>query len=96
MRKLFRSSENVEIQGENESVTKKIVSNGKEMSESLNDTYTVYASVEHLQNKHKSASDETTLVSEIQDIMNEENVIISAGQVMDCEEQAFSHLLPKG
>ena len=38
MRKLFRSSENVEIQGENESVTKKIVSNGKEMSESLNDT----------------------------------------------------------
>ena len=28
--------------------------------------------------------------------MNEESVIISAGQVMDCEEQAFPHRLPRG
>ena len=54
---------------------------------------------------HRSASNETTLVSEIPNIMEEKNIIIARGQrktlvsiLSDkfCEGQAFRHLLPKG
>ena len=53
---------------------------------------------------HKTASNETTLVSEITNIINNENIIIAAGQEKktasilsdeSCEEQAFTYLLPK-
>ena len=54
---------------------------------------------------HKTATNETPLISEIPNISNEENVIIAPGQgktpvsiLRDafCEEQAFSYLLPEG
>ena len=62
------------------SVTKKIL-DGKEMRENINDTEeeTEYASVEDPLNIHRIASNETTLISEIPDIINEENVIIAPG-----------------
>ena len=53
---------------------------------------------------YRTASNETTLVPEISNIINEENVIIAPRQgktpvsvLRDefCEEQAFPHLLPK-
>ena len=74
------------------------------MTENMNDTRTEtkFASVEDTLNMHRTASNETTLVSEIPNIINEENVIIAPGQgkipvsiLIDkfCEEQAFSYLL---
>ena len=54
---------------------------------------------------HRTASNETTLVSDIPNIINDENVIIAKGQgkkpvsiLSDefCEEQAFLYLLLKG
>ena len=53
---------------------------------------------------HITGSNETTLVSEIPNITNDENVIIAPGQgektfsILSnefCEEQPFSYLLPK-
>ena len=64
----------------------------------MNDIEIEYASVAKYLNNHISASNETTLVSEILNIINEENVIIALGQgrlpvsiLSDklCEEQAF-------
>ena len=54
---------------------------------------------------YRAASNETTLVSEIPNIINEENVVIAPGPGKNpvsilrdefCEEQAFAHLFPKG
>ena len=54
---------------------------------------------------HRTASNETTLISEIPNIINEENITIAPGQrkkpvsiLSDefCEEQAFPYLLPTG
>ena len=54
---------------------------------------------------HRTATDETTLISEILNIINEEIVIIEPGQgktpvsiLCDefCEERAFHYLLRKG
>ena len=54
---------------------------------------------------HRTASNETTLVSEIPNIINEENVTFAPGQGENpvsifseefCEEQAFPYFLPKG
>ena len=54
---------------------------------------------------HKTASNETTLVSEMPNIIDKENVIIAPGPrkitvslLYDdtCEELAFSYLFPKG
>ena len=54
---------------------------------------------------YRAASNETTLLSEILNIINEKNVVIAPGQGKNpvsilrdefCEEQAFAHLFPKG
>ena len=54
---------------------------------------------------HRTASNETTLISEIPNIINEEKITIAPGQrkkpvsiLSDefCEEQAFPYLLPTG
>ena len=77
------------------------------MRENVNNTKskTEYASVEDPLKMHGTASNETTLISEIPNITNEENVIIETGQgkipvliLSDkfSEEQAFCYLLPKG
>ena len=100
---MFKFSDIVQIQGETESVTEKNISDGKEMTENVNynRSETEFASVEDPLNMCKTASKETILVSEIPNIINEENVIIATGQgkipvsiLRDefCEEQAFPHL----
>ena len=76
------------------------------MTENINDRCeTVFYSVEDLLNMLITASNETTLVSEIPNIIHEENVIIALGQRKEtvsvlcdkfCEEQASPYLLPKG
>ena len=55
------------------------ISDGKKTTENLNDTRsnTELASVEDPLNMHKTASNEITLVSEISNIIDEENVIIA-------------------
>ena len=52
------------------------------MTENINDTEeeSKYAYVEDSLNMHRIVSNETTLISEIPDIINEENVIITPGQ----------------
>ena len=82
-----------------------LIEKKKKYSENRNDTKTECASVEDPLNMHRTASNETTLVSEIPNIINEQNVLIAPGQgkktvsiLRDefCEEQAFPYLLPKG
>ena len=63
-----------------ESVTEKIIPDGKEMSENMNDTEIEYVSVKDPVNIHRSASNDTTLVSEVPNMVNEENVIIVPAQ----------------
>ena len=50
------------------------------MSESLNNTKKEYASVEDLLGMHRTTSNETALISQIPNIINEENVIIAPEQ----------------
>ena len=51
------------------------------MTKNINDrSETEFASVEDPLNMHKTASNETTLASEIPNIINDENIIIAAGQ----------------
>ena len=102
----FKFYDIAEIQGQSECVTEENVSDGKEVTENINDrSETESASVENPLNTHRTASNETTLVSEISNIINDENVITALGQgkkpvsiLSDefCEEQAFSYLLPRG
>ena len=76
------------------------------MTENIIDrSKTDFASVEDPLKMHRTASNEATLVSEIPNIINEENVIISPGQGKKTvsilsdefsEEQTFPHLLSKG
>ena len=76
------------------------------MTENINDrSETEFALVEDLLNMHRTASNETTLVSQIPNIINDENVIISPGQRKKIvsilsdefwEVQSFPYLLPKG
>ena len=54
--------------------------NEKEMSESINDTETECVSVKDVINIYRTASNETTLVSEIINIINEEYVTTAPGQ----------------
>ena len=95
---MFRFSDIIEIQAKNKNVTEKIISGRKEVGEKRNDTETEHASVEDSLNMYKTASNETTLVSEIPSIIDEENVVIAPGQeekivpiLSDefCEEQSF-------
>ena len=81
-------------------------SDGKEITENINDRIeTSFVSIEDPRNMHRTASHETTLVSEIPNIINVGNVIIAPRQGKKsvsissnefCEEQAFPYLLPKG
>ena len=52
----------------------------KKNSENRNDTETECDSVEDALNMHRTALNETTLVSEIPNIINKENVLIAPGQ----------------
>ena len=49
------------------------------MSEKINDTEREYASVEDSLNMHRIPSNEATLISEIPNIIIEENVLTAAG-----------------
>ena len=78
---------------------------GEDMFKFSDTSETEFASAEDPLNIHRTASNATTFVSEILDIINDENVIIAAGEgkksvsiVSDkfCEEQTFPYLLPKG
>ena len=77
------------------------------MNDHVNDprTKTEFASVEEPLNMHRTASNETTLVSEIPSITDEENILIAPGQgktpvsILNdgfFEEQVFPSLHPKG
>ena len=61
------------------------------MIKNRNGTETEYVSVEDPLNMRRTASNDTNLVSEIPNIINEENVIIAPGQGKKqfCEEKAF-------
>ena len=84
---------------------KKIVFDGKEMTENINNSSeTELTSLEDPLNVHRTISNESNHVSEIPNIINDENVIFATGQgkklvsiLSDgfCEEQAFPYLLPK-
>ena len=69
------------MQGETESDTENI-SDGEEMTKNINNTRseTKFALVEDPLNIYRIASDQTTLVSEIPNISDEENIIIVPGQ----------------
>ena len=70
---MFRFSNiNLEIQGENESIAKKNILDGKEMRGNINhiESGTEYASVEGPLNTHRTASNKTTLISEIPNVIN--------------------------
>ena len=96
-----------ENQEETKSVTENAISDGNEMDKSNNENagQLEYASVEDSLNMLRIAINETTLISESPNIINEENVMIAPGQGKSpdaifgdelCEEQAFAYLLPKG
>ena len=68
---------NVQIFWENQSATENVILDGKETSGSINDIETEYASVEDVINKRKTASNETTVVSEIPNTIDDENIIIA-------------------
>ena len=100
---MFRFSDIVEIQEENECVTEKVFSDEKELGENMNDAEIDYASVENPLNIHRFPLNEATLISEIPNLINEENVIIAPGQGKNlvsilsdefCEERTFPYLLP--
>ena len=77
---MFRFFDIVEIQVEIESFIEKIILDGTEMSERINDTGTEYASVEDPLNTHKTTWNEVTLILEIPSIIKKENVIIAPRQ----------------
>ena len=69
---MFKFSDIVEVQGRSEWVLQKNVSDGKEMAENINDrSKTEFASVEDPLNMHRTASNKTTFVSEIPNIIND-------------------------
>ena len=65
----FRFSDIVEIQGEIESATEKIIFDSTQMSGSINDNKTVYTLVEDPLSMHRTALDDTNLISEIPNII---------------------------
>ena len=78
---MFNFSDIVEIQGQSECVTEKNVSDGKIMTENINDrSKTEFSSVEDPLNMHRTKSNEKTVVSQMPNIINEKNVIIATEQ----------------
>ena len=71
---MFRFSDILEIQGENESITEKNISGEKKMSENIHaeniKPETEHASVEDPLNMYITALNEATLVSKIPNIIN--------------------------
>ena len=76
-----------------------------ESIENVNESEKEYASVEDPLDMHRTASNETTLISNIPNIVSNQNIIIEPGQgktpvsvLSDkfCEEQTFPYLLPTG
>ena len=97
---MLKFSDFVEIQGETEKETAESICNAKG---NVNESKTKYASVEDPLNIHQTGSNETTLVSNIPNTVNLENIIIAPGQgktpvsvLSDefCQEQALPYLLP--
>ena len=85
----------------NLSVLLKNISDEKEMTKNANGrSETEFASVEDPLNIHRTASCETTLVSEIPNIINDKNVIIASGhgkkqllfKVMNLEKSKRFHI----
>ena len=85
---MFRFSDIVEVQGQKNPVTEKIVSNGTEMSESTNDTETEYSSVEVLLSMHIIAFNKTTPYSEIPKITMRQVLLLH----QDNGKNQFQHL----
>ena len=92
----------VEMQGETEKGTAESIRNAKE---NVNESETEYASVEDPLNIQRTASNETTLVSDIPNIVSNQNIITAPGQgktpvsvLSDefYEEQAFPYLPSTG
>ena len=77
---MFKFSDIVEMSGKTEGDTENI-SDEKEMTKNVNDTRsrTEFASFEDPLYMHRTASNETTFVSEIPNIIDEKNVIIALG-----------------
>ena len=71
-----------ENQEETESVTENDISDGKEMNKNNNENTSEaeYASVKDPLNMNRTATNETNLISDIPNIINEENVIIAPDQ----------------
>ena len=74
---MCRFSDILEILGENQSATENVILDGKETSGSINDIETEYTSVEDVINKRKPVSNETTVVTEIPNTIDDENMIIA-------------------
>ena len=100
---MLNFSDTNENQQETDSETENSVSDEKEMSKNndKNASEAEYVSVEDPLNMHRTATNETTLISEIANIINEKNApgqgktpVSILGDEF-CEEQAFPYLLPK-
>ena len=70
---MFNFSDNNENQEETESVTENGILDGKEMSKNNNENTSEaeYASVEDPLNMHRTATNKTTLISQIPSVINE-------------------------
>ena len=78
---MFKFSDVVEIQGQSESVTEKIISDGKEMTGNWNNrSETEFNSVEDPLNMHRTVLNQTILVSEIPNIINQKMVLLHQGK----------------
>ena len=78
---MFKFFDIIEIQGQSECATEKKFTDRKERIENINDkSETGFTSAEDLMNMHTTASNETTLVSDIPNMINYENFIIAPGK----------------
>ena len=67
---IFMFSEVFEIEEQNKNVTEKNISDRKQTSENRNDIEIEYASVEDTLSMDRNASNETTLISDIPNLIN--------------------------
>ena len=74
-------SDIAEIQGQFECINKKNDSDRKEMSKNINDrSETEFALVQDPLNMHRTASDETILISDIPNIINKKMLLLHQGR----------------